>query len=83
MSCRVLGRGIETAFVKHVMTNLRNQGIKSLIGLYIPTEKNGQVKDFWTSLRFSTTGIMNDGRKAYAIDLEHADTNIKDYYTIN
>jgi len=83
MSCRVLGRGIEIAFVKHVMTELRNQGVKSLTGLYIPTEKNGQVKDFWSSIRFSTTEIMKDGRKAYAIDLEYADTNIKDYFSIN
>lgn len=83
MSCRVLGRGIETAFVKYVIAKLKSQGVRTLRSLYIPTEKNSQVKEFWTSLGFATIEQKEDESVSYSICVESADTIIKNFYIIN
>lgn len=82
MSCRVLGKGIEEAFVKYVLGTLKNQGIEVVVGMYIPTAKNSQVEGFWIKMGFSMTEAMSDGRKAYALHLPTADLTIKEYYKI-
>ena len=41
MSCRVLGRGVETAMISHAVDLARARGTRSLRGLYLPTRKNG------------------------------------------
>ena len=47
MSCRVIGRGAESAFLGHLLAHLAQRGIQSVRGYYYPTAKNGMVKDFW------------------------------------
>ena len=52
MSCRVLKRGVED-FVLNEMANLTKvRDKKYLIGEYLPTKKNGIVKDLYPSLGF-------------------------------
>lgn len=46
VSCRVLGRGIESAFLAGVSSDLQAAGISTLIAEYVPTEKNGLARDF-------------------------------------
>lgn len=82
MSCRVLGKGIEEAFVKYVLQMLKNQGREGIVGKYIPTAKNAQVENFWPKMGFGMTEATDDGKKAFVIDLHYADLTIKDYYTI-
>jgi len=48
MSCRVIGYGVETAFLAAVVADARSQSIRSLIGEYIPTQKNGPARDFYS-----------------------------------
>jgi len=83
MSCRVLGKGIEEAFVKYVLTELKLKGMSVVVGKYIPSAKNAQVKDFWKKMGFVLTETYEDGSCAYAIDLRHTELVIKDYYKIN
>jgi len=45
MSCRVLGRGIETAFISTVLEELGTMGIEQVFGAFIPSPKNQQVKN--------------------------------------
>lgn len=47
MSCRVLGRGVDTAFLAGIVADAGGAGAKSLQGRYVPTVKNGQVADFY------------------------------------
>ena len=47
LSCRILGKGIEVAFIKRILLELRNQGITEVKAKYVPTAKNAQVKDFY------------------------------------
>lgn len=52
LSCRVLGKDIETAFVNEILGRLLKFGISKVIGVYIPTLKNGQVANFYSKLGF-------------------------------
>ncbi|WP_297830212.1 HAD family hydrolase [uncultured Rikenella sp.] len=52
MSCRVLGKGIETAFVNHILSGLFARGIREITATYIPTAKNSQVADFYARTGF-------------------------------
>lgn len=46
MSCRVIGRMAETAFLETVLDRLRRQGIETVVGEYLPTAKNRLVEHF-------------------------------------
>lgn len=56
MSCRVLGRGAETAFLCGVAALLQAEGGMGLEGAYVPTERNGLVKDFLAAHGFRCEG---------------------------
>ena len=56
MSCRVLKRSMEN-FVLNTLVELAHEnGFTKLIGEYIPTAKNGLVKDHYSGLGFSGDG---------------------------
>lgn len=80
MSCRVLGKGIEVAFVKTVLNRL---SISELRAEYIPTEKNSQVSDFYDKLGFALLTTRKDGTKEYKANIEDLSLEIKDYYKIH
>jgi FkbH-like protein len=46
LSCRVLGRGVESAFLWHVAEDLAARGVTTLTARLVPTAKNGPVMDF-------------------------------------
>ncbi len=52
MSCRVLNRRVEEAVLDVLVENARLAGIRRLIGHYIPTDRNGLVKDHYFKLGF-------------------------------
>ena len=47
LSCRVIGRGIETALLAHLAKNAKRAGAKRLIGEFIATKKNAPCADFY------------------------------------
>ena len=65
MSCRVLNRGVEKAMFRWL---IEQAGEKTLVGRYLPTEKNGLVKDLLPQL-----GFVRDLRDANAFRLSHTD----------
>lgn len=60
MSCRVLGRRVEEALLQYLVREARLKGITEIIGRYIPTAKNGLVRDHFSRLGFVQTGSHND-----------------------
>ncbi len=52
MSCRVLKRGMEYAMMDALVHSCQKRGVTELVGYYIPTEKNGMVKDFYEQLGY-------------------------------
>jgi len=90
LSCRVLGKGIESAFVKYVLQKIRiiQEGL-IVTAEYIPTAKNVQVKDFWDKVGFhpvyGKNGMnesVDDSKRHYSLCLDNADLTIKEYYKI-
>ena len=56
MSCRVLGRGIETGFLAKLAETAKDLGATQLVGRYLPTPKNGQVADLYPRHGFTPAG---------------------------
>ena len=83
LSCRVLGKGIETVFLNKVLLLLKESGIKSVRGHYFPTAKNLQVRDFFDRAGFHCETEDDRGNKVYTIDLDSADLSVWEYYHIN
>lgn len=82
LSCRILGKGIEKAFLKRVLVLLKESGIDAVKAVYLPTLKNGQVADFYEKFGFKCVS-ENAGQKSYEIELANADLKIEKYYHIN
>jgi FkbH-like protein len=53
LSCRIIGRDLETAFLSYVLEEARKYSAKRLIGKYIPTLKNKQVSDLYSKYAFT------------------------------
>jgi FkbH-like protein len=53
MSCRVLGRQVEPTTLNLIARQAAMLGARRLIGEYIPTKKNGMVKDHYAKLGFT------------------------------
>jgi FkbH-like protein len=69
MSCRVLGRQVEEASMNLVAQQARQLGARALIGEYLPTKKNGMVKDHYRKLKFSLDEEREDGSTRWRLDL--------------
>jgi len=53
MSCRVIGRGAETAFLQTILDECAKRGVQRIRAQYLPTRKNGLVKDYWPRHEFA------------------------------
>ena len=56
MSCRVMGRGVESAFLSCIESDLMQAGVTSAEGLYIPSAKNSPARNFWASQGYAADG---------------------------
>jgi len=69
MSCRVLGRRIEQAMLQFLNQQLKGRGATELLGSFIPTKRNGLVKDHYPNLGFDLVSAGNDGTTHWRLDL--------------
>ncbi|GAB4081370.1 HAD-IIIC family phosphatase [Modestobacter muralis] len=70
LSCRVLGRGIETAVWPRVVADAVADRCTSLHADFRPTPKNAQVSDFWDRLGLSLAAEAADGSRSYCIAVD-------------
>jgi FkbH-like protein len=78
LSCRVIGRTIETALLAHIAESAAERGRKRLIGRFVPTRKNGPARDFYQQHGFER--LEEDGASSlWALDLEHATLRSPDW----
>jgi FkbH-like protein len=68
LSCRVIGRTIETAILATLAEDARAAGVQTLSGSFIPTKKNAPARDFYGSHGF-TKASEEDGRELWRLDL--------------
>jgi len=52
LSCRILGRGIEYAFIDCIVNDLKNMKYEYVFAEYISTPKNKQVESFYSKIGF-------------------------------
>ena len=69
MSCRVLGRQVEPTTLNLIAAQAQKLGAKRLIGEYLPTKKNGMVKDHYARLGFEVVEKREDGSSRAVLDL--------------
>jgi FkbH-like protein len=69
LSCRVLGRGVETSVWMEPLEAARSRGCTALSAEYIPTPKNGQVRDLLDRLGFRLVSEQENGHRTYQTDL--------------
>ena len=69
MSCRVLGRQVEAATLALVADEARRLGARRLVGEYVPTQKNGMVRDHYAKLGFTVVETDAQGGSRAVLDL--------------
>jgi FkbH-like protein len=55
MSCRVLKRQVEEEVFNELLRHAKLHGLARIRGLYLPTAKNGRVRELYTTLGFACT----------------------------
>jgi FkbH-like protein len=69
MSCRVLSREMELAMFDALIEQCQARGIRKIIGIYIPTKKNGMVVELYAKLGFTRVPENADGRELWHFDV--------------
>ena len=87
LSCRVLGRGVEDMFLAHLMRLAAAQGVLRVIGVYVQTKKNEQVKEFYPRHGFISEPLslgIQEGRglssNLFSADLGVYSSNVPDFF---
>ena len=75
MSCRVLKRQVEEETLNEIARIAALTGCNSIRGIYLPTKKNGMVRDLYTRMGFAVTRDDSD-RREFHLDL-NAHTTIE------
>ena len=71
LSCRVIGRTVETAFLSFVVEEAQARGAQRLEGWFLPTKKNSPAKDFYPAHGF-TLLEQEDKGCLWSLDLNAA-----------
>ena len=61
MSCRVIGRTVETALLARLAADARERGAKVLQGWFLPTKKNAPAVDFYREHGFEAAERTEEG----------------------
>jgi FkbH-like protein len=67
MSCRVLTRGVEQFLMNRVAAVANEMGLRRVLGQYIPTAKNGMVKEFYAQFGFQNV-LESNGCTQWQLD---------------
>jgi len=78
MSCRVLGKELEIAFVNWLLDYLKQNSVEAVIASYVPTNKNMQVREFWDKMDFNCVE-QSVGVKKYKIELQNRNSLTTSY----
>jgi FkbH-like protein len=73
ISCRVLGRRVEDAMLSAVLRYARSRSLVYVVGEYVPTEKNGQVRDVYEKFGFERCSCDGKGRIVFRYALHQAE----------
>jgi predicted enzyme involved in methoxymalonyl-ACP biosynthesis len=72
MSCRVLGRKVEFMVLREILEHARHAGIRKLLGVYIPSERNRLVRDHYEKLGFISVSEEPSGVTRWELEVASA-----------
>ncbi len=81
MSCRILGRTVEQAFVNWIAGRAKSAGATRLVGQFVPTPKNKPFAGFYKSCGFAVDSAGN-APDQWILSLPNVDTTIPDWIAI-
>lgn len=70
LSCRILGKNIEFAFIDFLLDKLQKKDVPEVFGAFIPTTKNIQAAGFYEQAGFELSD-SNDSITKYKLDLSN------------
>lgn len=70
MSCRVMNRRVEQAFMAYLLEGARGLGARVVEGSYLPTARNSMVSNFYRDLGFDDAGPIEPDGHRYVFPLE-------------
>ena len=73
MSCRVLGRMVEHMVLREILEHARAAGIRTLAGVYKPTDRNKLVIDHYSKLGFTKVAEEESGLTRWELAVDTAD----------
>jgi FkbH-like protein len=78
LSCRVIGRTVETALLAHLAEGAAQRGRKHLVGWFLPTRKNAPARDFYQQHGFERQEANGTG-SLWTLDLMGAPLHCPDW----
>lgn len=82
MSCRVIGRNIETKLFGYIVDHAKELGVNTLRSTYRKTKKNKQVDDFFDKCGMSRVS-HDEECTTYSLDLQNYKIEKLDYIKLN
>jgi FkbH-like protein len=84
LSCRVIGRGIETALLAFIADNAQRAGATRIVGEFIPTKKNAPSASFYPDHGFTQTARQPESPNSifYECDLTTSAINSPKWITL-
>jgi FkbH-like protein len=82
LSCRVIGRTVETALLAHIAKGAAERGCRRVIGWFLPTKKNAPARDFYRQHGF-VERQKNDTGTLWILDLKTSTLCAPDWIKLN
>lgn len=70
LSCRILGRRIEAVFLAKLIERAKSEGVRSILGEFIPTDKNMPASNFYKDMKFELLEKKNDGSQRWSLNIQ-------------
>jgi FkbH-like protein len=81
LSCRVIGRTVETAFLCALAQRALSRNRRTLVGRFVPTKKNAPARDFYVQHGFEL--VKQDGEESHwMLDLTRCPPRCPDWITL-
>ncbi len=82
LSCRVIGRTIETAMLAYLCEQARSRDLKRLRGRLIPTAKNTPAREVYASHGFRRVAGTQEGESFWVLDIESQPITVPAWITL-
>ena len=82
LSCRVIGRSVETGLVSYIAQSARARGRKRLAGRFLPTKKNTPAAEFYAQSGFQRQPPDDEGQR-WIFNLEEGQIRCPEWIRLN